>query len=76
MHSSPIQSAVGTVVYRVEGDCNGCQLCEFLAVNNFGRIAGTNIFTVVKQPETWEELEQCKEAFERCQMHGIKQEIL
>jgi ferredoxin len=60
-----------TYQYKVEGKCNGCQLCEFLAVSNFGRATKGQGFTVVRQPETWEEKEQCQEAFERCPLHGI-----
>jgi len=58
-------------VYSVAGDCNGCQLCEYLAVDNFARIRGGTGFDVVKQPVTWEEKEQCQEAMERCPLHGI-----
>lgn len=61
-------------VYRVVGKCDGCQLCEFLAFNNFGRMAGSNQFEVYKQPEGWEELEQCQEALERCPLQGISRE--
>ncbi len=57
--------------YAVVGTCNGCQLCEFLAVNNFARSGGGKAFNVIHQPETWEEKEQCQEAFERCPLHGI-----
>lgn len=57
--------------YSVEGECNGCQLCEFLAVNNFGRAKESEGFAVVRQPVTWEEKEQCQEAMERCPLHGI-----
>ncbi len=57
--------------YKVVGKCNGCQLCEFLAVNNFARTGKGPTFRVVQQPETWEEKEQCQEAFERCPIHGI-----
>ncbi len=58
-------------VYAVEGKCNGCQLCEFLAINNFARVTGGTGFQVVRQPVTWEEKEQCYEAMERCPLHGI-----
>jgi ferredoxin len=58
-------------VYTVVGNCNGCQLCEFLAVENFGLIPGSKKFKVVKQPITWEEKEQCQEAMERCPLGGI-----
>jgi len=57
--------------YSVAGNCNGCQLCEYLAVNNFAKSTIGNGFVVVKQPETWEEKEQCQEAMERCPLHGI-----
>ena len=57
--------------YTVEGECNGCQLCEFLAVDNFAQVRKGEGFEVVKQPVTWEEKEQCHEAFERCPLHGI-----
>lgn len=57
--------------YSVVGKCNGCQLCEFLAVENFARVGKGRAFQVVHQPVTWEEKEQCQEAFERCPLHGI-----
>jgi ferredoxin len=57
--------------YSVVGQCNGCQLCEFLAVNNFSSVRGEKGFQVVRQPVTWEEKEQCYEAMERCPLHGI-----
>lgn len=57
--------------YNVEGECNGCQLCEFLAVNNFARVRDGIGFEVVKQPVTWEEKEQCQEAMDRCPLRGI-----
>jgi ferredoxin len=58
-------------VYTVVGECNGCRLCEYLAVNTFSRVRGDKGFQVVKQPVTWEEKEQCYEAMERCPLHGI-----
>ena len=57
--------------YAVEGECNECQLCEFLAVNNFGRAGNGRGFAVIRQPLTWEEKEQCQEAMERCPLQGI-----
>jgi ferredoxin len=58
-------------IYSVVGKCNGCQLCEYLAVDNFARIREGRSFEVVRQPVTWEEKEQCYEAMERCPLHGI-----
>jgi ferredoxin len=58
-------------VYSIVGECNGCQLCEYLAVDNFARGRGSRGFEVVRQPITWEEKEQCQEAMERCPLHGI-----
>jgi len=58
--------------YRVAGTCDGCRLCAFLAVNNFARIGNGPRHRVVKQPENWEEREQCLEAYERCPYHGIE----
>ncbi len=57
--------------YTVSGECNGCQLCEYLAVENFARVPGKKGYHVVRQPVTWEEKEQCQEAMERCPLHGI-----
>ncbi len=57
--------------YKVAGKCNGCQLCEYLAVNNFARVGKGHAFKVVHQPQSWEEKEQCQEAFERCPVQGI-----
>jgi len=59
-------------VYSVAGKCNGCQLCEYLAVDNFSKRRDNNGFEVVKQPVSWEEKEQCQEAMERCPLHGIE----
>ncbi len=58
-------------VYTVVGECNGCGLCEYLAVDNFARMTGNRNFQVVRQPVTWEEKEQCQEAMERCPLRGI-----
>ena len=58
-------------VYEVVGECNGCQLCEFLAVENFAQSAAGKQYRVVKQPVTWEEKEECFEAMERCPLGGI-----
>lgn len=58
-------------VYTVVGECNGCGLCEYLAVDNFARMSDEPSFQVVRQPVTWEEKEQCYEAMERCPLHGI-----
>ena len=57
--------------YSVFGGCNGCQLCEYLATDNFAQEPGQKRFFVAKQPVTWEEKEQCFEAMERCPLHGI-----
>jgi|GEM_PF-2482580 len=66
-------SSAETIGYQfvVDGGCNGCRLCEFLAVNNFARIPGAHRFQMTKQPESWEELYQCEEAYERCHQQGI-----
>ncbi len=58
-------------LYSVAGECNGCGLCEYLAVDNFAKPMGERGYHVVKQPVTWEEKEQCHEAMERCPLHGI-----
>ena len=58
-------------VYTVVGECNGCQLCEYLATDNFAKVAGQRGYQTVSQPVTWEEKEQCQEAMERCPLHGI-----
>lgn len=58
-------------VYTVVGECNGCQLCEYLAVDNFAKVSAEKRFQAVRQPVTWEEKEQCQEAMERCPLHGI-----
>lgn len=58
-------------IYSVTGECNGCQFCEYLAIENFAKVSGKNNFEVVRQPVTWEEKEQCQEAMERCPLQGI-----
>lgn len=62
--------------YSVSPGCNGCRLCEYLALNNFGQLAGEGRYVVVKQPETWEEEEQCLEALERCHRQVIRREMV
>ena len=58
--------------YRIVGECNGCQLCEFIAPSNFARVRGKTGFEVVQQPQTWEEREQCYEAMGHCPLRGIQ----
>jgi len=72
MNEAILEIASKDFVYTVVGECNGCQLCEYLAVDNFARVRGSAGFEVVRQPVTWEEKEQCQEAMERCPLHGIE----
>ncbi len=58
--------------YHVAASCTGCRLCEALASENFARIPGTDVFRVVKQPESREEYLRCEDARNGCHMHVIR----
>jgi ferredoxin len=62
----------GGIIYWVVGKCDGCRLCGYVAINNFAQLGDLPRYRVVKQPEGWEELEQCQEAYERCPYHSIE----
>jgi len=62
----------GTYHYSVTSTCDCCRLCEYLATENFSQLPGLRQYHVSKQPETWEEREQCFEAMERCPRKGIR----
>ncbi len=52
--------------FYVEDTCLDCDFCHALAPNNFARDSEHGCYYVSKQPETLEQLAQCREAVEGC----------
>jgi ferredoxin len=57
--------------FYVDCRCLDHALCQQLAPNNFARDDEQGWYYVCKQPETSEELAQCKQAVESCPMAAI-----
>ena len=57
--------------FYVDCNCLDHEMCRDIAPNNFARDADRGMFYVCKQPETSEELAQCREAIEACPMAAI-----
>lgn len=57
--------------WYVDKQCILCSLCVDLAPANFKESDDGDHDVVYKQPETDEELEQCKEALEQCPVEAI-----
>jgi ferredoxin len=57
--------------FYVDCTCLDHELCRELAPNNFARDQRRGMFYVCKQPETPEELAQCREAMAACPMAAI-----
>lgn len=57
--------------WYVDKSCILCSLCVDLAPNNFKESEQGDHDVVYKQPETEEELAQCKEAMEQCPVEAI-----
>lgn len=55
--------------FYVDESCILCSLCEQTAPKNF--VAGEDYDYVVKQPETPEEEEECRQALEECPVESI-----
>jgi len=57
--------------YYVDRECIDCDVCRETAPANFTRHDDNGYSYVYKQPETPEEAELCKEAFETCPVEAI-----
>lgn len=57
--------------FYVDSQCIDCDLCRETAPNNFARSEDEGYSYVFKQPETDEELAQCREAMEGCPVEAI-----
>lgn len=57
--------------YYVDEQCIDCDLCRTTAENNFARNDENGYSYVKKQPETEQEMSQCKEAMEGCPVEAI-----
>lgn len=57
--------------WYVDKSCILCSLCVDLAPNNFKESEAGDHDMVFKQPESEEELAQCKEAMEQCPVEAI-----
>lgn len=60
--------------FYVDTECIDCDLCRETAPTNFKRNDDGGYSFVFKQPETPEEIEQCKEAMEGCPVEAIGQD--
>ena len=57
--------------YYVDHECIDCDVCRETAPANFTRHDDNGYSYVYKQPETPEETELCKDAFETCPVEAI-----
>lgn len=57
--------------FYVDKECIDCDLCREVAAENFERNEDEGHSFVRKQPETAEELAQCREALESCPVEAI-----
>ena len=57
--------------FYVDTQCIDCDVCRDTAPSNFARNDENGYSFVYKQPETTEELELCKEAFDACPVEAI-----
>jgi ferredoxin len=57
--------------FFVDSQCIDCDVCRDTAPANFRRNDDNGYSYVYKQPETPEELELCKEAFDACPVEAI-----
>ncbi len=57
--------------YYVDASCIDCDACREMAPDNFARSEEEGYSYVVKQPETPEEEEQCRDALEGCPVEAI-----
>ncbi len=57
--------------FYVDGQCIDCDLCRQSAATMFDRNDAEGFSFVIRQPETDEEFEQCREALEECPVEAI-----
>jgi ferredoxin len=57
--------------FFVDSQCIDCDVCRDTSPANFRRNDENGYSYVYKQPETAEELELCKEAFDACPVEAI-----
>jgi ferredoxin len=57
--------------WYVDVNCIDCDVCRETAPNNFTQQTSKGYSYVYKQPETPQELDQCKEAKEACPVEAI-----
>ena len=57
--------------FFVDSQCIDCDVCRDMSPANFRRNDDNGYSYVYKQPETPEELELCKEAFDACPVEAI-----
>ena len=57
--------------FYVDGQCIDCDLCRQTAPDMFDRNDAEGFSFVVRQPETDEEIQQCREALEECPVEAI-----
>jgi ferredoxin len=63
------ENAEGT--FYVDSTCIDCDACREMAPKNFVRSEEEGYSYVIKQPETPEEEEQCRDALEGCPVEAI-----
>ncbi len=57
--------------FYTDTNCIDCDLCRQTAPENFDRNDDEGFSYVKKQPETEEELQQCRDALEDCPVEAI-----
>ena len=57
--------------YYVDENCIDCDVCRQTAPDNFGHNEDEGFAFVMKQPESEDEEELCKEALESCPVEAI-----
>jgi ferredoxin len=57
--------------FYVDGQCIDCDLCRQTAPQNFERNEAEGYSYVIRQPETAEEVDQCREALDECPVEAI-----
>jgi len=60
--------------FYVDTECIDCDLCRETAPANFKRNDDGGYSFVFKQPETSEQIDQCREAMEGCPVEAIGQD--
>jgi ferredoxin len=57
--------------FYVDGQCIDCDLCRQTAPQNFERNESEGYSFVIRQPETAEDAELCREALDECPVEAI-----